>query len=251
MSDYLSFKLAEYTNLFNEEQAQELLKTSVRYGCKIVRPWHGIQYSKLLNKNTPQSNSLNEYMIEANLSPNGYVMRMHALCEKLRFAPESSSQFEQAIMDLGLMLGLSSNRPECDYGKGPDNLWALGNGVYLVIECKNETTTETICKHDCNQLNGSIEWFNAEYEGNNFTCVPVMIHNSSIFERACSPNSHIRIITPQKLELLNKNLIQFAAVIASRYSVDGILSISNALKQFKLTGSQFADEYTTNFTVKQ
>ncbi|UGY28893.1 hypothetical protein HU675_0020150 [Bradyrhizobium septentrionale] len=50
-------------------------------------------------------------------------------------------------------------------GRGPDNLWALGALQYLVIECKSGAVkASSINKHDCNQLNGSMNWFADKYD---------------------------------------------------------------------------------------
>ncbi len=65
-------------------------------------------------------------------------------------------------------------------GKEPEDFTILGSGNYLVIECKNETTTDTISKHDCNQLNGSYAWFKNLYQDEQVKCIPVMIHNSRV-----------------------------------------------------------------------
>lgn len=248
---YLQLLLAEYTNHSNEEKAQELVLSAQKNGCKLVRPWTGIQHAKLFEKRLPQAASLREYITESGLTLNKYIIRMHAICEELIFSAGSSSRFEQAIMDLAMMLGYIASRPERDYGKGPDDLWALGEGQYLVIECKNETTTTTISKHDCNQLNGSNEWFKNEYHGNGFICHPIMIHNSNIFEHAASPNQAIRIMTPSKLSELNKALIRFSEELARLKDHNDTALISQLLRQYKLNGIEIVNEYTIPFKVAQ
>ena len=47
------------------------------------------------------------------------------LCSDLRFSPDTSNKFEAAVNDLAWFIGISAQRPEKDYGEGPDNLWAL------------------------------------------------------------------------------------------------------------------------------
>ena len=79
------------------------------------------------------------------------------LCSDLRFGPETFNKFEAAVNDLAWFIGIKGQRPEKDYKEGPDNLWALPNGSFLVIECKNGVTTSSgISKRDAGQL-GSID----------------------------------------------------------------------------------------------
>lgn len=52
------------------------------------------------------------------------------------FGPDTSSKFESAVNDLAWFIGIKGQRPERDYKEGPDNLWALPSGSFLVIECK-------------------------------------------------------------------------------------------------------------------
>ena len=148
------------------------------------------------------------------------------------------------------MLGIVSSRPEFERGKGPDNLWALGNNLYLVIECKNRTITDTINKHDCNQLNGSIVWFENEYNGNGFTCCPIMIHNSNEFEHACSPDANIRIMTPEYLSKLRSSILIFAESLVATNVYRNAVQTHRLLHQFKLYGNLLVNEYTAGYRVK-
>ncbi|MGC7854140.1 helicase, partial [Vibrio anguillarum] len=103
------------------------------------------------------------------------IIFANAVIDDLYFKPKSANKFEAAMDSLAKMLGFNSQRPELAYNKGPDNLWSIGNQQYLVIECKNEATSDTINKSYCNQLNGSSTWFENQYD---FTSqhTPIMIH---------------------------------------------------------------------------
>jgi hypothetical protein len=78
-----------------------------------------------------------------------------------------SNRFERAIEDLGKALGFGSQRPEKEFKEGPDNLWALRLGEYVVIECKNDVgeTRAEISKSEAGQMNVSIAWFADKYHG--------------------------------------------------------------------------------------
>lgn len=242
--------MAEYMNFINPAEAQQMLLSGIRYNSGILRPLHGIQCGKLINKITSQAQGVVDYIIENNLNPNDYILKINALLENIAFTQNTASNFEAAIKEIALVLGFVSSRPEFERGKGPDNLWGIGNNSYLVIECKNGTITDTIKKHDCNQLNGSKIWFENEYAGNGFLCTPVMIHNSCIFDHACSPDSSTRIITPTRLELFRNNVSKFVENITATEAYKKIELAQQLLSQFNLLGNQIIDSYTTSYTVK-
>ena len=247
---FLMQVMAEYMNFINKEEAQQILLSAIQYNKGLIHPIEGIQHQRLINKTSNQSQTLVDYIINNKLTENKFILRINAILEALAFLQATSKIFEVAIFDISFMLGFVSSRPEVDRGRGPDNLWALGNNEYLVIECKNETTTNSICKHDCNQLNGSINWFDNEYRGNNFACYPILIHNSNVFEHACPPNPKIRIMTPSLLIKFKENIKKFANNIVMTGNYKNVEQIQRLLIQFKLLGKMIVNEYSTGFTVK-
>jgi len=242
--------IAEYINFVNNEEAQQILLSAMQYNKGIIRPLSGIQHERLVSKPDTQAQALVDYINENALKPNGYVLKINALLEVLDFSQDTANRFEEALKDISFMLGFVSSRPEFERGKGPDNLWAIGNNSYLVIECKNGTITDTIKKHDCNQLNGSIVWFNNEYLGNGFTCFPIMIHNSNVFEHACSPDANIRIITPKHLAEFRCKVAAFAESLVDTSAYRNTAQTQRLLTQFKLLGNMLVNELTTGFRVK-
>jgi hypothetical protein len=64
-------------------------------------------------------------------------------------------------------LGFAGERPDKEWKEGPDNLWALDDTRYLVIECKSETdvTRTDINKREAEQMNRSAAWFEKRYKG--------------------------------------------------------------------------------------
>jgi len=240
---------AEYMNLFNKEKAQQILLSAIQYNKGLIRPIDGIQHQRLINESSIQAQTLVNNIKNERLNQNTYVLKINAILESLEFSQDKAKHFEAAINDIAILLGFVSSRPEFERGKGPDNLWALGNGDYLVIECKSRTVTDTINKHDCNQLNGSINWFENEYKGNGFTCYPILIHNSNKFEHACSPNPKIRIMLPQHLSKLKGNINGFVMNVVDSNVFNNIEQIQVLLKQFKLFGKMIVHEFTTRFDV--
>lgn len=242
--------MAEYMNFVNPAEAQQLLLSGIQFNSGILRPVQGIQREKLINKTTLQAQGVVDFISDNNLDPNAFILRINALLEDIAFTQDTASRFEAAIKEIALVLGFVSSRPEFERGKGPDNLWGIGNNAYLVIECKNGTVTDTIKKHDCNQLNGSKIWFENEYAGNGFNCTPIMIHNSSVFEHACSPDASTRIMTPVLLDSFRNNILKFAENLVIPGTFKNLDATQRLLSQFALLGSQITASYTTSYSVK-
>jgi hypothetical protein len=78
-----------------------------------------------------------------------------------------ANRFERAVEELGKALGFGSQRPEKGFKEGPDNLWALRHGEYVVIECKSDVaeTRAEISKSEAGQMNVSTAWFADKYTG--------------------------------------------------------------------------------------
>lgn len=181
---------------------------------------------------------------------NEIILVMNSYLEKLIFQPETAPVFEETMKQVALFIGFDGQRPEAEFNKGPDVLWEIGNLKYLVIQCKNGATTDSICKRYCDQLTGSMSWFGEKYDA---TCsaTPIIIHPSNIFEHACSPHPDTRVMTRDKLDELRLNLKGFAQNIVStennRWSPQ---VISGVLDNYGLTSHSFVDKFTTRHRVK-
>ncbi len=82
-------------------------------------------------------------------------------------ATATSNQFEQALKELGEVLGFSSERPEKDTGLGPDVLWILphaSGAKAWVLEAKSRKNADAeLNKDDQGQLLQACEWFEERY----------------------------------------------------------------------------------------
>ena len=248
LKSYLKQCLAEYINLYDRVEAQKTLMSAANDHSKVTKPLEGISYHKLESNVMDQARICGDYLRKNFDNPNKVVIEMNGLLESLKFKPETADTFEQSLNIIAEYIGLNSQRPEADYGKGPDVLWAVGKLTYFVIECKNGATTDTISKHDCNQLNGSGEWFTNDYDNTcNFT--PILVHPSVRFEYAASPKPNTRIITEEKLSLLCKNISNFINSVCVDNKIHDDKSIRERLISYKLRADDFCNNYTTNFYV--
>lgn len=239
---------AEYINLIDRSKSQQILKSARVFNTGVLIPIEGIQYDKLVS-NREQAKAVISSFEKISPVPSNCIIHINTILDGLTFSPDSD-QFESCLFELGAILGFESSRPDKENKKGPDNLWAIGSGKYFVIECKSGTSTGYISKKDCNQLIGSANWFDTEYSGNGFSCTPIMIHNSNIFDSVCSPLKQTRIMTPSNLDSFKKVIRAFTSALVQNenWQVEG--KINMLLTTYKLRGQDIVAEYTSLFTVR-
>lgn len=245
---YYKQKLAEYTNLQDKVSAQQLQLSAVSDNRRLLKPFDGVSYSKLNSLAHDQATACSNYLNQHYSDSNNLIIDIEGLLSDLQFAHSSASKFEEAIKQLTNFIGFTGQRPELEYGKGPDNLWSMGNLTYAVIECKNETVTQFINKKDCNQLNGSCNWFEAKYDN---TCMytPIMIHCSAIFEYAASPHPRTRIMCEEDLERLKDAVARFIRSLATNNSITPQI-VNEKLRAHKLLSTDLIPSFTQSFRIK-
>jgi hypothetical protein len=240
---YLLQQFAEYQHHLDPVKAQETQLAAVQANMALVRPIKGVGYRKLDVPKDGQAATAAAFMKQF-LEKNELILWVSALTEAMAWGEENSDRFESAMRDLGLFLGFGSQRPEKEIGRGPDNLWAVGALKYLVIECKSGATkAQAINKHDCNQLNGSMTWFSAQYDQ---TCsaTPIMVHPKTTPEFAATLHAETRIIEGDRLAKLIKALKDFAAAVGQHNGFVDAKIVAVQLQHFGLTPADLVARYT-------
>jgi hypothetical protein len=231
---YLKQQLAAYTNFTDPAQAQELQLAAVSDNHRLLKPLAGTTYHRLSAPPSGQAAAAVQFMTRF-LEGNDLIIWVNGLLDDLQWGEEGSKRFEAAMKELGVFLGFGSERPEDQVGRGPDNLWALGNSRYFVIECKSGAVlAERISKHDTNQLNGSIVWFERKYD---HTCIrtPILVHPKTIFEQAASPHPDIRIVNGLGLNRMRNAIQAYAISLASNGGYTDAHVVHKQLKHHKLS----------------
>tara|TARA_R110000868_G_scaffold53249_2_gene167330 strand:- start:138 stop:2609 length:2472 start_codon:yes stop_codon:yes gene_type:complete len=234
---YVKQQLAEYTNFLDPVKAQEIQLSALLLNHRLVRPISGINYQKLQAPSSGQATACVEFMRRF-IEGNDLLIWVNGLQDELVWNEEWSHRFEAAMRELGSFLGFGSQRPEEETGRGPDNLWALGSLKYLVIECKSGATgAPKISKKDTNQLNGSMVWFEDEYDS---TCsaTPLLVHPRTVFESAASPHASMRIMNGAGLQALKTAIRSFATALASSSGYLDAKEVSAQLKHHRLDAAQ-------------
>jgi replicative superfamily II helicase len=94
---------------------------------------------------------------------------------RLQFGVKAD-RFEEALKELGRMLGFASERPDKEWKEGPDNLWELSVGNYLLFEDKSEVdqARSDINKNETGQMSNAMAWFEKNYSGSNSTNILII-----------------------------------------------------------------------------
>lgn len=242
---WLKARLAEATNFFDRNAAQQIIRSAYQLSPGVTRPIEGVSYQKISASTSGQAAAVASFFSNRFLEQPERLLFVQELVEALRFEPDTSDVFEGAVRDVGAMLGLNTQRPEKDFREeGPDNLWALRGGSFLVIECKNGSVSQQgISKTEVGQLSYAMEWFRGRY-GQDAEGRPVIIHPLSRLAPDIVPVRDMRVIDPDKLNQLKLAL----RGLAGELCVDGVLGDLNRVKaaliSFKLTEGQFVETFT-------
>ncbi len=175
-------------------------------------PEGGIRYEKISSGEKQNYTRIIDW-IKTHRGYNDLIVEVESYLDKLVFGGDSNL-FEEGIDDLGKILGFVTQRPE-KWGDGPDNFWICGT-EYLIIECKNDVKEDRlkIFKHETGQLNNSIIWFNKNYPG--VIGKPIIIHPSKELAKGAHLPDEVKVLVPEKLDLLKANIRNFFTKLSSR-----------------------------------
>jgi hypothetical protein len=166
--------------------------------------------------------------------------------------PEASSnQFEQALADLGSMLGFSTERPDRKYDKGPDVLWLLSGSLGLIIEAKSRKNKgNALTKEQHGQLLNAAEWFRDEYPG--YAGIRVSMH-PNVKATGSTVTGESKALTYEKLNALIAEAR--ALIIALCESVvpreELVMRCEQLLNNSSLTPEALVSEYLVPFEISE
>jgi hypothetical protein len=240
---WLKWQLAEYVQLTDPVQAQQILKAALQLNRRLTRPIDGMGYQKLEGKDLHQAREIAWKLKSYAGKPNNLLIHVNGILDDLNFIPDNATVFESAMEQLGDFLGYLSQRPEVEFKSGPDVLWAVGNLQYFVIECKSGAVVDNITKTYANQLSGSMNWFGKRYD-HTVNAVAVLVHPSRVFEHAATPHPTARIITAKTLPLLKDAVSKFAKALAASVDKIDAAEVQKLLTTFNLTPTPFLANYT-------
>ncbi|MDN7136021.1 DEAD/DEAH box helicase [Pseudidiomarina terrestris] len=240
---WLLSKKAVFQHAIDADGAQKTLIVAHRMEPSITKPMHGVTYKTIGPAIGQQASALISNHQSRFLDATQMQLFADELCADLQFKPETSDIFEAAINSLAWFLGIKGQRPEKDYKEGPDNLWALPDSSFLVIECKNGVTSSNgISKRDAGQLGQSIGWFEKRYPAS--SVIPIIIHPNRELGQGASLVNSMRVIDPAGLEKLRTNLRALSKQLVNPDVSGSMSEVIKRLNQFELKADTFINAFS-------
>ncbi len=222
-------------------ESQKMLLAAYRLNTNVLRPLEGVAYQKLSAHAGAQAAAIQKFHHARFLEAADRLLYTNQLIDGLIFHEVSADRFECALHSAAEFIGIKGQRPEKLIGEGPDNLWALQEGSFLVIECKNNATSKNgISKTDAGQLDQAMTWFDAKYPA--ATGIPVIVHPHRKLGHGATAVSGMRVMTEEELKKLRKALEAFAKAVSDPDTLNNVKKL-NELVNVHGFGAEFISRY--------
>jgi replicative superfamily II helicase len=235
-------EMARYTLSTSKTESNRLQLEAHRKNRYLMRPKTGMQVDRIEVISHRRVTNICEW-VAAHKSYDQLDLQVQEVLAGLDFGI-GAERFERAFKDLGVALGFASERPEKEWKEGPDNLWGVEDGHFLVVECKSEVDLQRaeINKREAAQMNTACVWFSTEYPGSSAT--QLLIIPTHKVSRAGPLADGIQIMRKKELRSLTYNVRAFF----SEFKSFDFKSLSNEtvqklLDSHKLTAAHFKTEY--------
>lgn len=206
-------EMARYSYSFNKMESNRLQIEAHRKNSFLLKPRDGMQIDKITVVSQKRVARILEWL-EQFTEPGEMMIRVNDVLSRLVFGARAE-RFELALDEIGKALGFGCQRPDKQWGQGPDNLWGLRDGEYLLLECKSEVDTKRaeINKKESGQMNNSCAWFKRVYSGAKVT--NIMIIPTHKLSAAAGFNDAVEIMRTKELSRLRENIRSFFDAVRS------------------------------------
>lgn len=238
---------AQMMYLGNRATSNDLQGKACAMTTHMFHPPQGHIYKKILRKGVQASIVKNR--LGAFDRPQDVTLYINDIQKELQYTPEiKSKNFEKKIDELGRFLGFKVQMPD-ETGNGPDNLWCMTDGHYLLLEAKSRAVHTEITRDNIEQLLHSETWFNNIY-GADSQYTLITVQSTPKKGKHVNTNDKMKVLDRERLELLNSNLSQFAESLKSTHpKAHTEEDLAKLLEAYKFTPSLFRNTYLT--TIKQ
>jgi hypothetical protein len=201
-----------------------------------------VAYQKLSAHAVAQAAAVQKFHQARFLEAADRLLYVNQLIDDLVFHKATADDFECAVNSVAEFMGIKGQRPEKLFGEGPDNLWALADGSFLVIECQNNAKSDKgISKADAGQLDQAMTWFHAKYPA--ATGTPVIVHPHPRLGDGATPVSGMRVMTEEELKNLRKAIEAFAKAVSDPDTLNNVKKVKELI-----SSHGFGKEFLTRFT---
>jgi replicative superfamily II helicase len=233
---------AQLMYLGNRSTSNDLQSKACKSNSYMFHPSGGHIFKKILRKGVQPSNVKKN--LESFTLPQDILMFINDILRELQYTPAiNSDHFEKKLESLGKFLGFKAQLPEKAIGDGPDVLWCMTDGHYLILEAKSRSTHAEISRDNIQQLLHSETWFKNIY-GDDIEYTAVTLQSSQKKGRAVSIHSKIKVMDQECLDLLHKNLYAFGLALQTTHNkAHTEEEISKLLVSYKFTPILFRETY--------
>lgn len=200
-------ELARYAYVRDKAESNDLQIAAHQRNRYLLRPRDGMKISQISAIGHKRLERIIDWA-QGFENAEELLLEVDDILSRLRFGVFADS-FERAVDELGQALGFETQRPDKEWKQGPDNLWALRDNQYLLIECKNEVdqARKEVNKDETGQMNNSCAWFKKNYGDN--PVKNLMIIWTKTIGKGGGFNEPVEIVTDVSLRHLEKNVRGF------------------------------------------
>ncbi|MEY2561159.1 MAG: hypothetical protein QOG51_1574 [Verrucomicrobiota bacterium] len=237
-------ELARYTHAFSKDAANTLQLQAHKQNRYLMRPQIGMTVDKLIVSQQRIENIV--AWVRSHDDHEELGMAVEEIIGHLSFGVRAD-RFESAFHQLGEALGFASERPDKEWKEGPDNLWALREGEYLLVECKSEVhlNRADIESSETVQMTRAVNWFKRIYPGSRSTNLLIIPTNKVGSSTAFSDD--VRIVRAKELSALQSDVRaffkEFGRIDFQDLSPD---SIQKWLTIHRLSTDKIAQQYSAS-----
>ena len=234
--------LARYKFFISQIDSIHIQKAAFEKNSRLLYPQNGIDYKKLEFRSGEQLTNI-QCWFKKFKSYQEMRIKSKVIFDNLSFG-RASNLFEEALKDVGEMLGFESQRPDNEYKVGPDNLWCGVHNQYLFFECKNEAKKDriTIKKTEAGQMNNHSAWFKEKYS--DAEVCRIFVAPTNVLDQKANLTHEVVVMTPNLLDKFKYNLDSFLMEFKN-YTLSDVDKdlIQEALVTHHLTVDEIKREY--------
>lgn len=234
---------AQFYYLGNKVESNNLQIKACDITTLMFHPQNIHMFKRIESKGAQAANV--RRIIEDFAKPQDVILNIEEILKNLKYNPDiKAGHFESSLNTLGNFLGFVSQLPEKEVGNGPDCLWCMTNGIYLILEAKSRATHTEITRDNINQLLGSEEWFKKQYPDKVDDYYAITLQHTEKKGDKVNPSAQTKVLDFPSLEKLHENIRQFGQSLqgtATNGHTDK--EISQLLVAYKLTPDLFVSTY--------
>lgn len=206
-------ELARFAFASSKTDSNRLQVSAHRGNRYLMKPRTGVEFTPLQVVSQKRVEAIIGW-IRSHPNYEQLALEVDDVLARLEFGVKSD-RFEQAFKEIGIALGFSSERPDKEWKEGPDNLWCVRDGHYLLAECKSEVDLKRaqINKDESGQMSNACAWFEKNYKG--VTATKILIIPTNNVGHAAGFLQEVGIMRDKELRALRYNVRGFFAEFKS------------------------------------